>query len=303
MTSAIRAVPAAATDQCRYTTMPPVSGLLNLSNWGSNGRIISVGIGNRPGTSNIEWTHAQNAASYVRRTMHILAQTTPKAAPPLPAEVAANVPSASGYELLYTIDLPSSGADFYNNSASYYSVNNLDTISDKFTRIAYYLELVPNTGTSTNYIWTSMDAFTSNAARIGVPTNGTYFRMYISNLEVKSNVAGISNGNNIATGNIEFWPSNYGDDNAYGIPNASSDLFDFGDSGGNTGNGYGSMQVHNYGASQTLFAFNNFNNGIKHRVLVSATGRSSNPDWTFAKQCRQLHSPPHARIRPARWRW
>ena len=142
--------------------------LLNLSNWGSNGRIISIGIGNRPGTSNIDWTHAQNAASYVKRTMHILAQTTPKAAPPLPAEVAANVPSASGYELLYTIDLPSSNCDFYDNSASYYSVNNLDTISDNFTRIAYYLELVPNTGTSTNYIWTSMDAFTSNAARIGV---------------------------------------------------------------------------------------------------------------------------------------
>ena len=105
--------------------------------------------------------------------------------------------------------------------------------------------------------------------------------MYISNLEVKSNVAGISNGNNIATGNIEFWPTNYGDDNYYGIPNASSDIFDFGDSGGySSAKGHGSMQVHNYGASQTLWAFNHFNSGTPC-IGIGNDPAGGHTDWTF----------------------
>ena len=40
------------------------------------------------------------------------------------------------------------------------------------------------------------------------------------------------------------------------VPGASGSTFDFGDGGSGTSNGHATMQVHNYGAGQTLFAYN-----------------------------------------------
>ena len=67
-----------------------------------------------------------------------------------------------------------------------------------------------------------------------------------------------------------------------GIPGANADTYDFGDQmNGVGGVGYGCVQVHNYGAKQTLFAVNNFNKGAS--VCVGIGNRSSGePDWTFA---------------------
>ena len=63
---------------------------------------------------------------------------------------------------------------------------------------------------------------------------------------------------------------------------ASADAYDFGDSLDSVGGvGYGCVQVHNYGAKQTLFAVNNFNSG--NTLCVGIGNRNStDSDWTFA---------------------
>ena len=103
----------------------------------------------------------------------------------------------------------------------------------------------------------------------------------VVNMDVASNVAGIVTGNNIATGNVEFWGTNYAQNNAYNVPGANNNTFDFGDQA-TTGN-YGSMQISNYGAGQTLLAINNWGgNGGSNIDIGIGNQPVNNPDWTFA---------------------
>ena len=258
--------------------------LFAMNNWGADGQPIALGIGNRPGQSNTDWTFAANAGTYVSRTLHVLVRLSVTNG--LPAEVAAKIPLAANYQLAYSINLPVQGS-FNTNSPAYYAVNNVTNGFPSFSRIAYYLELQKSgTPVITQYIWTAMDAFTTDARKIAVPTNGAYFQQKVTSLDVLSNVGGIINGTGIATGSIEIWPSSYTATNSLPVPNASNATFDFGDGGASsTGGGYGSMQVHNYGptATQTLFAVNNFNNNA---TLCIGIGNCTNPvtggvDWTF----------------------
>ncbi len=253
-----------------------------LNNFGVDGNILDAGIGNNPAPVNgaKDWTFSNNATSYSRRILHVL--VLPGSA--LPANVAANVPAAAaGYQLAYSIALPATG----NATTLAYSVNN-SADTGPFTRIAYYLEL--QTGTNTpNYVWSSMDAFTTNAAKIAIPTvaSGGFFQQNVTNMTVQSNVAGIVNGTTATGGNIEFWPGNFTQSNALGIPNASGSTFDFGDGGASASAGYGSMQVHNHAASQTLFAFNNFGNTSGTQTFDFGIGNDPSPvnggvDWTFS---------------------
>ena len=258
--------------------------LFAMNNFGGDGGTLCIGIGNNPGGSP-DWTFAENAGNYTSRKLHILVHPTPvPAADPLraPAEVTASVPEAAEWQLAYIIDLPVNG-DFYNNAAAFNTVNNVTNgLTTSFSRIAYYLALQPNSGPA-QYIWTAMDAFTADASRIGVPVGGTFFQQRLTRLDVKSNVGGIVAGTGLDTGNIEFWPSNYGQANAAGIPGANGSSYDFGDSGDGAWSGHGSMQVHNYGASQTLFAINRFND--PNNPLAIGIGNdpsnAAGPDWTF----------------------
>ncbi len=252
-----------------------------VNHFGTDNNVIGLGIGSRPGAvSDPDWTFTYNAGTFTRRLLHVLVR--PTATPALPPEVAADVPLAEGYQLAYTVDLPVQG-NFWSSSPSYYLANNYTngSLPSTFSRVGYYLALVPTGSTSTQFVWTSMDAFTTDARRLAVPTNGTHFRQTVNDLDVFSNVAGVSNGTSLAGGNIEFWPSNYGGGNDSAIPGASTTAFDFGDGGGNTGNGYGSMQVHNYGALQPVFAINNFNNLSAKLCVGIGKSPAGEPDWTF----------------------
>ena len=257
--------------------------LFAMNNWGDDGNPLAVGIGSQP-SGYPDWTSANNAGSYARRTLHILVRpTTPPTADPLqaPAEVTAIVPEASNYQLAYIIDLPVYG-HFDTDPSACYTVNNVaNGLATSFSRIAYFLALQPVSGPA-QYVWAAMDAFTSEAGRLGVPTGNTYFQQRVSRLDVKSNVGSIVTGSNIDTGNIEFWPYNYGPNNALGIPNASSDAYDFGDVC-NFNLNHGCMQVHNYGERQTLFAVNNFNFNESNPLAIGIGNcPSGNPDWTGA---------------------
>lgn len=192
-----------------------------------------------------------------------------------------NVPEAAGYTLVYDLDIPNSPT--WNSVPVDYLVNNASNINNgTFSRIAYYMELV--SGTSTQWVYVSMNAFTNDAGKIGVPNvaSGEFYNYAITgpitNATILSNYGGITTGTGINTINLEFWPSNYGTGNDYSAPGADAGTFDFGDGGAGASAGHGSMQIHNYGASQTLFAINGFNQtaqiGIGNQV-------SGNPDWTF----------------------
>ena len=197
--------------------------------------------------------------------------------------VISNVPEASYFSLLYEKSIPVNSPN-WNGTVVPYDVNNAAGISQSFDRVAYYWEL-QKPGGGYDWIWVAVDPIVTNVTKLGIPNtnSGAFFQQNVSNMTVSSNVPGIVTGTLIATGNIEFWPSNYTANNDAGVPNASSSVFDFGDGGANTGAGYGSMQIHNYGARQTLFAYNNWGNTSASDLGIgNQAGGSGNPDWTFA---------------------
>jgi len=195
---------------------------------------------------------------------------------PLPSEVAANVPAAAGYQLVCSIaNIPVYGN--FNTSSADYSADIRASVGP-FSRVAYYLEL-KKAGEAATFIWTSMDAFTTDAMKLGIPVIGTAFQQKVTRLDVLSDVTGVVNGTGISTGNIEFWPSNFGMGNSLPISGASNTAFDFGDGDGNsTSSGHGCLQVHNYGASQTLLAINHFNSG---NAIGLGIGNNPNPHPTY----------------------
>jgi sialate O-acetylesterase len=60
-----------------------------------------------------------------------------------------------------------------------------------------------------------------------------------------------------------------------------ADAYDFGDQISEPADGYGSMQVHNYGAKQTIFAFNNWKSGNGADLGIGNGGTGKSLDWTF----------------------
>jgi len=128
-----------------------------------------------------------------------------------------------------------------------------------------------------------MNAFTNDLNKIGVPTvkSGAHFQQNVKNLNVYSNVKGIVVGSGLAGGNIEFWPNTYSQNNNAAVPNASSEVFDFGDQPTGPADGYGSMQIHNHAAKQTLFALNHWSEGNAVDLGIG-NQPAGNPDWTFA---------------------
>ncbi|MCX6984067.1 MAG: hypothetical protein NT118_04850, partial [Lentisphaerae bacterium] len=197
---------------------------------------------------------------------------------PAGGKMARLVPEAKDYKLVY--DLNPVNAQMVSPEKILYQTDKRQEISGEIVKIAYYLELTKADG-STDYVFVSMDPFTKDIGKIGVPDmdSKVKFQQKLSNIFVKSNVAGVKNGTFSEGGNIEFWGTNYGPDNSANIPGASASLFDFGDSPANDGN-YGSMQVHNYAEKQTIFAFNHWVAGISADLGIgNSTGPQ--PDWTF----------------------
>jgi sialate O-acetylesterase len=184
------------------------------------------------------------------------------------------IPEAKDYRLVYDLDITKAAHDIK------YDVDDHAKITAPFDRIGYFLELTKSEGTQ--YVWVSMDAFTQDASKIGVPTvaSGARFQQPVNNMTVMSNLQGLASGTGL-TGNLEFWPDNYGQNNAAGVAGASSQSYDFGDQPSAPADGYGSMQVGNPAAKQTVFAFNHWSAGAGADLGI---GNSSgqNPDWTFA---------------------
>ena len=204
------------------------------------------------------------------------------------ADVFFDVPEAANFELVYALNIPN--AANYSTAAVPYSTDRHLVITGPVDRIAYYLELA-SPGGQRYFVFASMDAFTQDLRSIGLPTaaNGAYFQRNVRNMNVVSNVPGIVTGTGLSGGNIEFWRSNYATDNIAETPYAAGSIYDFGDNaGGPRGGGtYGSFQIHNHDARQTLIAYNRWNDGVAHSDLgignntAPTSDNRVNGDWTF----------------------
>ena len=186
------------------------------------------------------------------------------------------VPDAQADQLIYELDLVKS------NDTVKYDVDNHLTFKKPFDRISYYFELKTEKG-DLQYAYVSMDAFTDDLGKIGVPTidSNACFQQLLTNMDVYSNVKDVVNGKGLK-GNIEFWPNRYGPKNAKAVPDASDKVLDFGDEMIKDASLYGSMQVHNYEAKQTIFAYNFWIAGKNADLgLGNSTGKTL--DWTSAK--------------------
>ncbi len=182
------------------------------------------------------------------------------------------ITDAVGYIPIYEADLAKAALEFA------YDVNNAAQFTGTFNRVGYLFELqTPNN--PKQWAWTSMDAFTPDIKLIGIPmqSTGARFQQKVTNLFIASNVSTIPQGA-VDFGVIEFWPTRYQGTNAANIEGAT-DEFDFGDQITDNGN-YGSMQVHNLRAKQTVWAFNKWPAKSKAEMGIGpSTGRSK--DWTF----------------------
>jgi hypothetical protein len=198
--------------------------------------------------------------------------------------IVAGVADAAGYDLVYRLAIPTASPAWNLNTIPY-SVDEAKYGERTFDRVAYLMEL------DGNWVYASFDRHTNALSKIGVPTLGvtaTAFQQIVKNMNVASNVGTITTGTGIATGNIEFWGGNYNAANGIAIPNGSATIYDFGDT--MSVGAYGSMQIHNHGASQVLMAYNNWGSsvgqtsetGIGNHPTPSATSSGAQLDWTFS---------------------
>ncbi|MBR6435924.1 MAG: PEP-CTERM sorting domain-containing protein [Thermoguttaceae bacterium] len=187
----------------------------------------------------------------------------------------------SNMKLLYKLDCPLQGQYTESN----YVINN-STNSDlsgmPLKRVGYYMVLDKGDG-NVDYAYAGYDATTNDLTQLGLPFDGAVRQQTVSNMTVQSNVSGVVNGKNIATGNIEMWNSDYTQTNSANVPNASGSEYDFGDQP--RSGTYASFQIHNYGAGQTVMALNKWNGQASESKTIDIgignnTGYGS-PDYTF----------------------
>lgn len=199
------------------------------------------------------------------------------------------VPDLAGYDVVYEYPIPTVSALGTTGQASYLWDGSGGYSNEfSFDRVAYYVEVGTNGTATSHWVCVSADAFTHDAKEIGIPSiaSGAQFQQRLAGMNVYAGGGYVVTGTNLQTGNIEFWGCNYSANNAAGVPGASSSTSDFGDQ--NSGSGtYGSMQIHNHGAAQTVFAYNRWGIGGGDSDLGIGndpnTGRANyNPDWTFA---------------------
>ncbi len=211
--------------------------------------------------------------------MSLPPSTYPTQLPSSSSQAVEGISESQNYDLVYELDIPVHPQ--YTFFLPAYSQDNHDTLPyTSFGRIAYYLEL------DDKYVWVSMDAFTSDSRRIGVPTlstieiygSATVFQQELTNMVIESNVPGLSGSG--LTGNIEFWPYDSYTMNPKGIDGASDCYFDAGDTNRSIGN-YGSMQIHVWkeNGPKTVFAFNRFH-GFDADLGIG-NNPNGQPDWSF----------------------
>jgi sialate O-acetylesterase len=195
--------------------------------------------------------------------------------PPKLDTVSLNVPESAGYELVYEMDLNKVAHEIT------YDTDNSSKLAGPFDRVAYFVELGDSADGEHRWVYVSMDAFTDDLSKVGVPAfnSGASFQRGVNNVVVYTNVPGVPNAEG-RRGNIEFWPNNYGKANTAKVAGATDQFYDTGDQISSKDDGYGSMQVHLADPSVTLFAINNWKSTTPD-IGIGTNTTGGEPDWTF----------------------
>jgi len=200
------------------------------------------------------------------------------------------VPDAKKFKLLYSFD-PTRPVMIDENTRIVYATDKSKEIAGKVKRVGYFLYLQKKDEKDARFVFVTMPPQSDDLTKLGVPTKASGVRLQkkVNDVTVASNVPGVKTGTFAGGCNIEFWDCNYGPKNSANIDGASDAVYDFGDDmAPNASPGYGSMQVHNFAAKQTIFAFNNFKAGTSCDVGIGNDAAGKHPDWTFsgaADQC------------------
>jgi len=178
-------------------------------------------------------------------------------------------PTRSGNNIVYS----------QNNSTSY---SDSDLQADG-ARIGYRMEVTDN---GTDYyaetIFDAWDGITLSSLLFPTVSNENVIQRTVTNMSVASNYPTVTNTSS-TTGRLEIWPWNYSETAQNNIGGDNS-KYDFDDThSGN--NNYGSMQVHNLSAAQTVMAWNRHYDSdpdIGFGNNPANTGDNKHPDWTFS---------------------
>ena len=185
------------------------------------------------------------------------------------------LPDAASWQLVYDLDLEKLAAEIQYDTDLHAQIRSFD-------RVGYLLEL-DSPAYGEQKVFVSMKAFTDDSSKIGIPTVSSQasFQCPIDDLRVFSNLASLTRDGTIKTGNIEFWPNNYREENSAAVPGASSQALDFGDQPYGKADGYGSMQVHDFELGETIFAINHWREGADADIGIGVSSDKSS-DWTFS---------------------
>ena len=188
---------------------------------------------------------------------------------------------AKQYKILYAFD-PLAGKLSDGGTRFVYDTDHSAQCKGAIKKVAYFLALRDKAG-ATSYAFVAMDPFTTDIAKLGVPcvASGAMFQQKITGVTVKTNAKGVTAGEFAEGCNIEFYPCNYGPQNAAKISGAEDGVYDFGDAMDPKGGvGYGAMQIHNWQAKHSIICFNKFGGGHTCDLgLGSSEGKTR--DWTF----------------------
>lgn len=198
-----------------------------------------------------------------------------------------NVPEAENFEVIYKV-VPTKNEPADAIKSIKYDVDNSKNFANrKIKRIGYYFETVRQDFT-TEYVFVSMDPFTNDLTKLGVPTpnSNIFFQQEIDNLEIYSNSPNLSTGK-FDKGVIEFWPFAFDPKRKLNIDSASDEVYDWDDTPQtyNTGYYYGSMQLHNISQpkGEVIFAFNRFFGGKEAEFGIGTNQGAGNPDYVDSK--------------------
>lgn len=199
---------------------------------------------------------------------------------------AEKVSEAAGFTPVLGADLPTQ-ADWLNQPVPY-DFDRTAEVAGGFDRVGYCLELDGPEGP--RWVWTSMEPFTDDATRLGLPTmTGQVVRQRVDDLDVRTNVPGVNVGGG-QTGYLEMWPNQYSAGAGTQVANASALVYDADDNPTANALGHGSFQVHQIGATRpselapkTVFAVNTFTSADDAALSLGiGTNTAGQPDWTFA---------------------
>jgi hypothetical protein len=193
--------------------------------------------------------------------------------PSPPALATSNVSEAAQYGVMYQFNIPN---DMNSGAAITYAVNNSGLTGLNYNRVAYFMQL------DAKWVWVSMNKFNTTNAQLRIPFAGTglFFQQQVTGMNVFSSAgSGVTSATGI-NGNIEMWPNCYSPGLGLGSIGGNSGNYDFNDVADGT-DCYGSFQVHNFGAAQTIFAYNSFIGGGNDDLGIGNATSGPHPDWTF----------------------